>query len=132
MTISLTPLLVIPAPPEVISERKIIALDRLRLLSLAYYISGAIGAAMVSFLLIHFIVLIGISFIPASQWDQSSSKPALSQPTSPSPLGQASPTPNKSEVPPPIVFRLIAAAIGFNYCMRLDPRRADRLCRLLH
>ena len=39
-----------PPPPNF--ERQIIALDRLRLLSLAYYISGAIGAAFVSFLLI--------------------------------------------------------------------------------
>jgi len=100
-------------PPKVFSERQIIALDRLRLLSLAYYISGAIGAAMVSFLLIHFIVLIGISFIPASQWDQSPSKPTISQQGSPSPSAQASAIPNKNEAPPPIVFRLIAAAIGF-------------------
>lgn len=99
-------------PLEAISERQIIALDRLRLLSLAYYISGAIGAAMISFLLIHFFLLIGLSFIPASQWDQSPAKPAISQQTSPSPSAQASPTPNNSQAPPPIFFRLIAAVIG--------------------
>ncbi len=102
-------------PPEASSDRQVIALDRLRLLSLAYYISGAIGAAMVSFLLIHFFLLIGLSFIPASQWNQSAAKPAISQQTSPAPITQSAPrNPHSDNQPPPaFLFRIIAGVIGF-------------------
>ena len=99
-----------PPPPNF--ERQIIALDRLRLLSLAYYISGAIGAAFVSFLLIHFFLFLGFSFVPASQWTAPTPTPASAQYASPT----LSPTPsrisNSAAAPPAIMFRIFAGVIG--------------------
>src|SRR5437879_3253828 len=66
-------------PPPLNFERQVIAMDRLQLLSLAYYISGAIGAAFVSFLLIHFFLLLGLSFVPASQWNAPTPTPRSAQ-----------------------------------------------------
>lgn len=55
-------------PPLPLDIQRAITLERLRLLSWAFYISGAIGIVMVSFLLIHLAVLTSISFNPASIW----------------------------------------------------------------
>ncbi|PYL74312.1 MAG: hypothetical protein DMF27_14785 [Verrucomicrobia bacterium] len=93
-------------------ERQIIALDRLRVLSIAYYISGAIGAVFVSFLLIHFFVLLGFSFVPASQWNAPAQTPSSAQHASASPSLMASPTSNSAQAPPVIIFRIIAGVIG--------------------
>ena len=99
-------------PRPIDSQREAIALDRLRLLSIAYYISGAIGAAFVSFLLIHFFVLLGLSFVPASQWNQPASTAGTAHYISPS----QSPTPsrisNGAAAPPTIMFRIVAGVIG--------------------
>jgi len=93
-------------------ERRVIAMDRLRLLSLAYYISGAIGAAFVSFLLIHFFLLLGFSFIPASQWIAPTPTPASIQSASPTPFPAPPRTSNSAEAPPAIMFRIFAGVIG--------------------
>lgn len=99
-------------PPPLNAERQVIALDRLRLLSLAYYISGAIGAAFISFLLIHFFLLLGFSFVPVSQWNVSAPTPGSAHHASPSPIPTASSTPNNSQAPPVIMFRIFAGVIG--------------------
>jgi hypothetical protein len=93
-------------------ELQIIAIDRLRLLSLAYYISGAIGAAFVSFLLIHFFLLLGFSFLPASQWNPPVPTPGSAQHASPSAIPSASPSSNRGQAPPAIIFRIVAGVIG--------------------
>lgn len=98
-------------PPSIDSQRKVIALDRLRLLSIAYYISGAIGAAFVSFLLIHFFLLLGLSFIPASQWNQPTSTPSTAHYLSPS-RSAVSPSSHKAQGPPAIMFRIFAGVIS--------------------
>jgi hypothetical protein len=99
-------------PPAVDTERQIIALDRLRLLSLGYYISGAIGAAFVSFLLIHFFLLLGFSFVPASQWNAPAPSPGITQGAWPTPFSTASQTSSSAQAPPAIMFRIFAGVIG--------------------
>jgi hypothetical protein len=99
-----------PASPGI--EREVIALDRLRLLSLGYYISGAIGAAFVSFLLIYFFLFLGFSFIPESQWNAGTRPPAAAQQASPTALPSVSPSANTNQGPPAIMFRIVAAVIG--------------------
>lgn len=101
-------------PPSPDIERQVIALDRLRLLSLGYYISGVIGAAFVSFLLLHFFLFLGFSFIPESQWNASTASPSPAQHASASamPVPSASPFAKTNQGPPAIMFRLFAAVIG--------------------
>jgi hypothetical protein len=93
-------------------ERQLIATDRLRLLSLAYYISGAIGAVLVSFLLLHFFLFLGFSFIPASQWATPARNPMTAPYTSPSPAPTASQSSDTAQGPPAIIFRIAAGVIG--------------------
>src|SRR5207253_4462193 len=92
-------------------ERQVIALYRLRLLSLGYYISGAIGALFVSFLIFHFIFLLAFSFIPASQWNTPAASPAGAQHVSPI-TPQPSPSASAAQGPPVILFRVFAGVIG--------------------
>jgi hypothetical protein len=99
-------------PPPFNTERQVIALDRLRLLSLGYYISGAIGAAFVSFLLIHFFLFLGFSFVPPSQWDAPRQSSGVVQGASPTPVPSYSPAPTTAQAPPAILFRIFAGVIG--------------------
>jgi hypothetical protein len=99
-------------PLQIGSERKVIALDRLRLLSIAYYISGAIGAAFVSFLLIHFFLFLGFSFVPLEQWNTPTSQPRTAQYPSPLPSPTALPIHKAAQAPPAIMFRIFAGVIG--------------------
>ena len=83
--------------------------ERLRLLALGFYIKGAVGAAVVSFFLIHFFMLLGFSFMPESAWNPPP-KPATTHESlsvTPSP----SPRP-VNQAPPVIMFRVFAAVIG--------------------
>jgi hypothetical protein len=70
-----------------------ITAERLRLLSLAFYISGAIGAVLVSFLLIHFSIFLGLSFVPATAWANGNHQ-------------------HVQDAPPAILFRIAAAVLG--------------------
>jgi len=65
--------------------------ERLRLLSLGFYISGAIGAVLVSFLLIHLAMFAGFSFMPESAWHTGKGHP---------------------DAPPVMLFRILAAILG--------------------
>ena len=92
-------------------ERQVIALDRLRLLSLGYYISGAIGALFVSFLIFHFIFLLAFSFVPESQWNTPPASRAEVQHVSPT-TPQPSPSASAAQGPPAMLFRVFAGVIG--------------------
>jgi hypothetical protein len=96
-----------PVAPEV--EEQIVARERLRLLALGYYVKGAMGAAFISFLLFHFVFLLGFSFLPQSAWNPPP-KPAttaeslsVTQSPSPRPVNQG---------PPVVMLRIFAAVIG--------------------
>src|SRR5215469_6471833 len=92
-------------------QRLVIALERQRLLSLGYYVSGAIGVAFVSFLLIHFFLFLGFSFIPQSQWNAGTRSPAAAQQASPIALPSASPSADTNQGPPATMFQIVAAVI---------------------
>lgn len=94
------------------TERQIIALDRLRLLSIGYYISGTIGAVIVSFFLIHFFLFLGFSLIPESQWNTTKQSPPVTQQSSPIPFPSPLATAKTNEGPPVIMFRIFAVVIG--------------------
>lgn len=100
-------------PPPLDSTRQIIAVDRLRLLSIAYYISGGIGAAMVSFLLFHFFLVLGMSFIPPDAWSHGTPTPRPAYTLAPGLPAPATTVAHKSDAPPPWLFRVIAGVIGF-------------------
>jgi hypothetical protein len=80
--------------------------ERLRLLSIAYYISGVLGAAFVSFLLIHLCVFTAISFMPESVFQSKGSQHSTTQ-SSPQSVEK---TPSSG--PPVIIFRIVAGVIG--------------------
>ena len=96
-----------PAASEV--EEQIIVRERLRLLALGYYVKGAVGAVFISFLLLHFSLFLGFSFIPESAWNT----PSKSVTTAQSPSTLPSPPPHSAnQGPPVIIFRILAAVIG--------------------
>jgi hypothetical protein len=96
-----------PIAPE--AEEQIIVRERLRLLAIGYYVKGAVGAVFISFLLLHFFVFLGFSFIPESSWNP----PSKSVTTFQSPSVLSSPAPRlTNQGPPVVVFRIVAAVIG--------------------
>jgi hypothetical protein len=96
-----------PALSEV--EEQIIVRERLRLLAIGFYVKGAVGAVFVSFLLIHFILFLGVSFIPESSWNQ----PPKADPNIQSLSATPSPAPRPmNQAPPAIMFRILAGVIG--------------------
>lgn len=91
------------------AEEQIIVRERLRLLAIGYYVKGAVGAVFISFLLLHFFVFLGFSFIPESSWNA----PAKPVTTARSPAVLRAPAPGRvNQGPPVIVFRILAAGIG--------------------
>ncbi|MEI8340581.1 MAG: hypothetical protein WCH43_03475 [Verrucomicrobiota bacterium] len=97
-------------PPISTESQRAVTRERLRLLSLGYYISGAIGAVCVSFLLIHLTVFTVLSFIPESKWNKNARSVTA-------PISQneqiAKPHEVHSDAPPVIIFRIAAGVIGF-------------------
>jgi hypothetical protein len=94
-----------PAPSE--AEQEIITRERLRLLAIGFFVKGGVGALLISFLLIHFAVFLGVSFIPESSWGPKSVTTVQSVSVSPSP------TPRPvNPGPPAIMFRIFAGVIG--------------------
>lgn len=96
-----------PVAPE--EEEQIIVRERLRLLAIGFYIKGAVGAAFISVLLIHFFVFLGFSFMPESAWNAPAKPVATAQ--SPSALPSSSPH-SENHGPPVMIFRIGAAVIG--------------------
>lgn len=96
-----------PAPSE--AEELIITRERLRLLAYGFYVKGAFGALVISILLIHFVFLLGFSFIPQSAWETKPSTRSSVESISASP----SPTPRPVNPGPPVImFRIFAGVIG--------------------
>ena len=93
--------------PEV--EEQIIARERLRLLALGYYVKGAMGAVFVSFLLFHFVFLLGFSFIPESAWNPPPKPATAAESLSVTPAPSPRPV---NQGPPVVMFRIFAAIIG--------------------
>ena len=78
---------IVPSP---LDAKAVIRKEHLRLLSIAYYISGAISVLYVSILLLHLVFLIVIASIPDNAW-----------------------TTNHNAVPPPrFIFVVFAVVIG--------------------
>lgn len=95
--------------PEI--EEQIIVRERLRLLAIGFYVKGAVGAVFISFLLLHFFMFLGFSFIPESAWNTPPKSVTATQ--SPSVLSSPSPSPRPvNQGPPVIMFRIFAAVIG--------------------
>jgi hypothetical protein len=96
------------APAPVTEEERIVAREHLRLLALGYYIKGAITILLVSFLLIHFSLFLGVSFVPESAWNSASHSPAALN----NAFALPSPAPHGNNAPPVILFRILAGVIG--------------------
>ena len=91
------------------AEEQIIVRERLRLLAIGFYVKGAVGAAFISFLLFHFVFLLGFSFMPESAWNPPPRSVTTSQSLSVTP----SPSPRPvNQGPPVIMFRIFAGVIG--------------------
>ena len=112
-----------PLPPVPVDEAaRAVTRERLRLLSIAYYVSGALGAVFVSFLLIHLCVFTAISFMPESAFQSKGNHPE-----------------HPAECPEDAI--LWPACDHFSNCgrfhwcchpVRVDPRGPHILCRPLH
>ncbi|PYI94763.1 MAG: hypothetical protein DME97_00065 [Verrucomicrobia bacterium] len=90
-------------------EEQIIVRERLRLLAIGFYVKGAVGAIFVSFLLFHFVFMLGFSFMPESAWNPPPKSATTVQSLSVTP----SPSPRPMNQGPPVVFfRVIAGVIG--------------------
>ena len=96
------PLPLVPADEAALAVTR----ERLRLLSIAYCISGALGAVFVSFLLIHLCVFTAISFMPESAFQSKGNQHSTTQ-SSPQSVQK---TPSAG--PPVIIFRVVAGVIG--------------------
>jgi len=96
-----------PLPPIPVDEAaRAVTCERLRLLSIAYYISGGLGAVFVSFLLIHLCVFTAISFMPEAAFHSKGNQHSTAQ-SSPQSVQK---TPSAG--PPLIIFRVVAGVIG--------------------
>ncbi len=88
-------------------EQIIVVRERLRLLSLACYIRGAIVAAFSSFFLIYVAFMFGITMVPDSAWTNNSAAKASPTPSLYSWNTKTSPSP-ASQAPPKALFRMMA------------------------
>jgi len=96
-----------PLPPVPIDDpRRAVTRERLRLLSIAYRISGILGAVFVSFLLIHLCVFTVISFIPESAFQSTGSQHSATQ------NSQQRIQKKTNAGAPVIIFRIVAGVIG--------------------
>jgi amino acid transporter len=91
------------------AEEQIIVRERLRLLAIGFYVKGAVCAIFVSFLLFHFVFMLGFSFMPESAWNPPSKSATTVQSLSVTP----SPSPQPLNPGPPVImFRIFAGVIG--------------------
>src|SRR5205823_6723043 len=81
-------------------EEQIIVHERLRLLAIGFYVKGAVGAIFVSFLLFHFVFMLGFSFMPESAWNPPPKSATTVQSLSVTP----SPSPRPLNHGSPVVF----------------------------
>jgi hypothetical protein len=116
-----------PAPPldpaTTIVLENALAEDRLRWLSLGYYVSGSITVLLSIFFLIYAAFFVALSFVPEEHWDKKSDRPSEEAAVAPlvandKPIGTpspAAPVESRSSNPSPIwLFRLIGGIVfGF-------------------
>ena len=95
-----------PLPVQVNDPKRAVTRERLRLLSIAYRISGILGAVFVSFLLIHLCVFTVISFMPESAFQSKGNQHSTVQ------NSQQSIQKKTNAGPPVIIFRVVAGVIG--------------------
>jgi len=91
------------------AEEQLIVRERLRWLAIGFYVKGAVTAIFVSFLLFHFVFMLGFSFMPESAWNPPLRPATTAESLSVSP----SPSPRPlNQGPPVVIFRIFAGAIG--------------------
>src|SRR5436190_14291136 len=90
-------------------EEQIIVRERLRLLAIGFYVKGAVGAIFVSFLIFHFVFMLGFSFMPESAWNPPPKSATTAESLSVAPTPAARPV---NQGPPVVIFRVFAALIG--------------------
>jgi len=96
-----------PLPPVLVDDSKrAVTRERLRLLSIAYRISGILGALFVSFLLLHLCVFTAISFIPESAFQSTGNQNSNTH------SSQQIIQPKTNAGPPVIIFRVVAGVMG--------------------
>ena len=95
-----------PLPVPFDDSKRAVTRERLRLLSIAYRISGILGAVFVSFLLIHLCVFTVISFVPGSAFQSNGNQHSTTQ------NSQQSIQTKTNAGPPAIIFRIVAGVIG--------------------
>jgi hypothetical protein len=98
-------------------EQRIVTRERLRILSIGCYIHGGMIAMLASFGLIYVAILIGITFVPDSAWEnhpkQSGTSAHLTPDTTASPAPINSPERQQaSDAPPKFLFRIMAGIMG--------------------
>ena len=93
-------------------EFRIVARERLNFLAIGFYVRGAIMLVFSCFFLIYVAILLSVSFIPESAWNQPPKTHA-------SPNAFASPAPTlsahsgaNSGAPPVMFFRIMAGVMG--------------------
>ncbi|MCF6313908.1 MAG: hypothetical protein L3J39_15790 [Verrucomicrobiales bacterium] len=112
--------------PELSPEAvRAVTCERLKLLSYGFYLKGAMCALVASIFILHFFVLLAVSFIPEQDW-QNTSAPVTSSETTKSDHANKLAAPyskqknsssdrqnsHRNSAPPKIIFRIFAAVIG--------------------
>jgi len=95
------------------SASTILIRERLRLLSLGYYISGGIGAVFASFMLMYVAMLGAMSFLPDQAWTPPAGAGSISSGDNSSPQINPAFHSERSSAPPQMVFRIMAGVMGF-------------------
>ncbi len=94
--------------PEI--EQAMIARERMRILSIGFYVCGGMGAVFASFLILYVLMFGAMSYIPARAWDTPAQTSSSSSATSTSRENFAHPA--KSAGPPLFVFRIMAGVMA--------------------
>jgi hypothetical protein len=98
------------APPALSeAEEHLIVRDRLRWLAIGFYVKGAVSAIFVSFLIFHFVFMLGFSLMPESAWNPPPKPATTAESLSVTPSPAARPV---NQGPPVVIFRVFAAVIG--------------------
>lgn len=100
-----------PALPLSEEAVRAVAEERLRLLSIGYYVSGALGVLMVSFLLFHFLIFSAFSFMPARVFEQGENGRNGDTQVETSPGHHSSNAQDFAAVQ--MIFRVVSGIIGF-------------------
>lgn len=101
-------------PPLIESKELIQTNERLRLLAWGYYIRGGMGLVFSLFFLLYALIFGAVSFMPESAFNSQQTAHSQNSTTTlqPPPTASAK-NPNGADVPPLIVFRIIAGVMLF-------------------